>query len=104
MLNAVPPAVLPLADHGRWNGPGPGPWLLLIPLFWLALILLVVLVLRRAVRRRRCAAFGDSPLAVLGRRYAQGEIDADEYRARREVLSEQVGRRGGGTSARGKQP
>ena len=82
-----------LADHD-WNGPGP--WILLIPLFWLAVVFLVVLVLRRTVWRRGCAGRPDSPLSVLGRRYAEGDIDADEYRARRTVLAEDPRERRGG--------
>nr|WP_202035394.1 SHOCT domain-containing protein [Streptomyces mexicanus] len=39
---------------------------------------------------------GDSPLAVLGRRFASGEIDEDEYRRRLSVLEEQFGRPGKG--------
>ncbi|WP_457034371.1 SHOCT domain-containing protein [Kitasatospora sp. P5_F3] len=74
------------------DGAWPGPWILLIPLFWLAVVFLVVLVLRRTLWRRGCG--GDHPLATLGRRYANGEIDAEEYRARRAVLTE--GRAGGG--------
>ncbi|MEV4614614.1 SHOCT domain-containing protein [Kitasatospora sp. NPDC049258] len=66
---------------GHW----PGPWILLVPLFWLAVVAVVVTVARRAGRLRHC---GDAPLAVLGRRYAEGEIDVDEYRTRRAVLTE----------------
>ncbi|MFJ1795772.1 SHOCT domain-containing protein [Kitasatospora griseola] len=77
-----------LADgYGHW----PGPWVLVFPFFWLLVVVLVVLVLRRAVWRRRgwCGGHAEhAPLAVLGRRYAQGEIDADEYRERRAVLTE----------------
>ncbi|GHF58548.1 hypothetical protein GCM10018790_40550 [Kitasatospora xanthocidica] len=85
-----------LAD---WHGPGP--WILLIPLVWIAVVFLVVVVLRRAVWRRRGYGYGcafgyghgagpaaEHPLAVLGRRYAEGDIDAEEYRAKRAVLSE----------------
>ncbi|MFJ1707725.1 SHOCT domain-containing protein [Kitasatospora sp. NPDC088346] len=72
--------LLATAD-GHW----PGPWILLVPLFWLAVVAIVVTVARRAGRLRGCG--GDGPLAVLGRRYANGEIDADEYRARRAVLA-----------------
>ncbi len=83
-----------LADHD-WNGPGP--WILLVPLVWIAVVFLVVLVLRRTVWRRGCATGRpDSPLAVLGRRYAEGGIDADEYRARRAVLAEDPHERRGG--------
>ena len=35
---------------------------------------------------------GDSPLAVLGHRFASGEIDEDEYWRRLSVLDEQFGR------------
>ncbi|MYS41656.1 SHOCT domain-containing protein, partial [Streptomyces sp. SID5998] len=34
----------------------------------------------------------DSPLAVLGRRFASGEIDEDEYWHRLSVLEEHFGR------------
>ena len=70
-----------------WNGPGP--WILLVPLVWIAVVFLVVLVLRRTAWRRGCAAGRpEGPLAVLGRRYAEGDIEADEYRARHAVLTE----------------
>ncbi|MFJ9771745.1 SHOCT domain-containing protein [Kitasatospora sp. NPDC101157] len=88
-----------LAD---WHGPGA--WFLLVPLFWIAVVVLVITLLRRTVWRRRGACgfgagvgpgFGvgapgaaEHPLAVLGRRYAEGDIDAEEYRARRAVLTE----------------
>ncbi|MGW4379111.1 SHOCT domain-containing protein [Kitasatospora sp. NPDC004531] len=72
------------------DGPWPGPWVLAFPFFWLLIAVCAVLVLRRTVwrRRGRCGGFEHAPLAVLGRRYAQGEIDAEEYRERRAVLTE----------------
>ncbi|MFB7615291.1 SHOCT domain-containing protein [Kitasatospora sp. NPDC056181] len=74
-----------LADHdGHW----PGPWILLIPLAWAAVVFLVIVLLRRTVWRRGCGGGPDHPMAVLGRRYAEGDIDADEYRAKRAVLTE----------------
>lgn len=42
---------------------------------------------------------GDSPLAVLGRRFASGEIEEDEYWRRLSVLDEQFGRTGKGGGA-----
>ena len=36
--------------------------------------------------RPRPGSSGGSPLEVLGRRYASGEIDADEYQRRRQAL------------------
>ena len=68
----------------------------------------VVTVLRRTVWRGRgigrggpwramadTRPTGDSPLAVLGRRFASGEIDEDEYWRRLSVLDEQFGRTAG---------
>jgi putative membrane protein len=46
--------------------------------------LLVFLVVLRPWRRRRWHGMGGEH--VLAERYARGEIDEDEYRARRQVL------------------
>ncbi|MQS12052.1 SHOCT domain-containing protein [Streptomyces kaniharaensis] len=82
---------------------GPGPWILLFPLVWIAVLILVIAVLRRTVWRRGFAHGADHPMAVLGRRYAEGDIDAEEYRAKRAVLSESPRSprdRGGGGAGR----
>jgi len=88
-----------------WDGGGPGPWIVLVPLVWVAVVATVVTVLRRTVWRGRSGpwqagvARGEhSPITVLGRRFAAGEIDEDEYWRRLSVLDEQFGRdlRGGG--------
>ncbi|MFE2045565.1 SHOCT domain-containing protein [Streptomyces sp. NPDC059477] len=88
-----------LADWGGGGG-GPGPWILLFPLIWAAVVAGVVTVLRRTARRGRRGPWhagrdvrpsGDSPIAVLGRRFAAGEIDEDEYWRRLSVLDEQFG-------------
>ncbi|MER6444165.1 hypothetical protein DEJ51_01250 [Streptomyces venezuelae] len=74
---------------------GPGPWILFLPLLWAAAVVGVVTVLRRTVLRgrRRAAPYGErSPIAILGRRFAAGEIDEDEYWRRLSVLDEQFGR------------
>ena len=93
----------------NWNG-GPGPWILFFPLIWAAVVIGVVTVLRRTVWRGRGGPWpamdgrygaqgrpvsGDSPIAVLGRRFASGEIDEDEYWRRLSVLDEQFGATGG---------
>jgi putative membrane protein len=87
----------------HWDG-GPGPWILFFPLIWAAVVLGVVTVLRRTVRRGRGGPWrtpadvgpsGDSPIAMLGRRFASGEIDEDEYWRRLSVLDEQFGRAAG---------
>ncbi|MFB7369407.1 SHOCT domain-containing protein [Streptomyces sp. NPDC056222] len=81
---------------------GPGPWVLFIPLVWAAVILTVVTVLRRTGRLRglrgpgpRPAYDEQSPIALLGHRFAAGEIDEDEYWRRLTVLEEQFGRTAG---------
>jgi putative membrane protein len=72
---------------------GPGPWILFFPFVWAAVLFAVFFVLRRTVWRGRRGPWHhhgheNAPLAVLGRRYATGEIDEEEYRQRRAVLGE----------------
>lgn len=55
---------------------------------------------RRGPWQARGAAYGEqSPIAVLGRRFAAGEIDEDEYWRRLSVLDEQFGRLSQGGAA-----
>ncbi len=83
---------------------GPGPWILLFPLIWALVVGAGVTLLRRTVWRGRRGRRGPwrppvderSPIAVLGRRFASGEIDEDEYWRRLSVLDEQFGRAGRG--------
>jgi putative membrane protein len=65
---------------------GPGPWILVFPLFWFGLLALVAWRFARwgPPWRHR---FGGGQ-SVLDEMYARGEIDADEYRRRRDVLQE----------------
>ncbi len=83
-----------------WHEGGPGPWILLFPLVWTAGVIGVVTVLRRTVWRGRGGPWArpfpprsdeQSPVAVLGRRFAGGEIDEDEYWRRLSVLDERFG-------------
>ncbi|MGW0940093.1 SHOCT domain-containing protein [Streptomyces sp. NPDC002666] len=88
---------------------GPGPWVLLFPLVWAAVVITVVTVLRRTVWRGRRGPWqvrGErngpaetSPITLLGRRFAAGEIDEDEYWRRLSVLDEQFGTLGKGGAA-----
>ncbi len=80
-----------LADWG-----GPGPWILLMPVLWAFAVAAAVLVLRRT-RHAFCRPGGPSgpgsrgpgsAAEVLARRFAQGEIDEDEYWSRLSVLNE----------------
>ncbi|MEU5832751.1 SHOCT domain-containing protein [Streptomyces diacarni] len=84
----------------HWHdGGGPGPWILFFPLVWAAVVAGGITLLRRtAVRGRRApwqprTAHGprtphatETPLDLLGRRFARGEIDEDEYWRRTSVL------------------
>ncbi|MFE0964365.1 SHOCT domain-containing protein [Streptomyces fungicidicus] len=79
---------------------GPGPWILFLPLVWaLAIGGGIALLRRTAWRGRRGPArptvADDSPIKVLGHRFASGEIDEDEYWRRLSVLDEEFGRYGG---------
>jgi putative membrane protein len=91
----------PLATHvdGRFGG-GPG-WWIVIPFLWFALFVTVIVLVSRRWRRGPWgpppyaggpAGWGPgahrsgSARAVLSERFARGEIDEQEYRARLEVL------------------
>ncbi|MGA4843521.1 SHOCT domain-containing protein [Streptomyces sp. G45] len=84
---------------------GPGPWILLFPLIWAAVVIGVGTFLRRTVWRGRRGPWwpggrdDSSPIAVLGHRFARGEIDEDEYWRRLSVLNEEFGRTGKGGAA-----
>lgn len=92
---------------------GPGPWVLIFPLVWAAVVVGGITLLRRTVWRGRRGPrawngrtvptgahtaggpSGDSPVDLLARRYAEGSIDDEEYWRRLSVLNEA---RGGGGS------
>jgi putative membrane protein len=80
---------------GAWGGPGIGLWLAVIPLLWIGVFAILFAVFGR--RWRRAAAengYGphgrQSPArqaeATLAQRFAKGDIDESEYRARLEVI------------------
>ncbi|MGH3312190.1 MAG: SHOCT domain-containing protein [Streptomyces sp.] len=84
-------------DLAQWHdGAGPGPWILLFPLIWATVIAGAVILLRRTVWRGGRGPWRGGPAAVrqpenspvdlLGRRFATGEIDEDEYWRRLSVL------------------
>ena len=73
-----------------WYGGGMGivSWLFM-GAFWLALLALIVWLVVRLLPSAQRPAPGlnpQSPEEILDERFARGEIDADEYRARQEVL------------------
>jgi putative membrane protein len=87
-------------NHDGW---GAGDWLamsLMMVVFWGLLIALIVWTVRSF--NNAPARFGGeqsangSADAVLAERFARGEIDEDEFAARRELLHSGTGRSAGG--------
>lgn len=87
--------------HPWGDGGGPGPWVLLFPVVWALVIGAGIALLRRTGWRGRgpdrrptppAPPGAHSPLAVLGRRFASGEIDEEEYWRRLSVLDPEFGR------------
>jgi putative membrane protein len=74
--------------HAGWGG-GPG-WFLLIPLFWIVLLIVLFGVFARRWHRGDHPGGWQGPAvsaeATLAERFAQGDIDEVEYRARLAVL------------------
>ncbi|MBO3662923.1 hypothetical protein [Microbacterium stercoris] len=78
--------------HGPWGGGGPGWLFLLVPLFWIGFFILLAVFIRRGPRFRGGGwggwggHSGPSAESTLANRFANGDIDEQEYRARLEVL------------------
>lgn len=102
MLSTLTQPAAAFADTmAHWGGPwggGPGFLFLLIPLFWIIVFVVLFSIFGRRWRRARWNAMGGyghpgawgapsrSAEATLAERFAQGDIDEKEYRARLEVL------------------
>lgn len=92
VLTTLDTAAIAAHTAGPW-GAGFGWFFLLIPLFWIGVLALFFLIARRA----RWAAWNNghgphwsqparSAESTLAERFAQGDIEEKEYRARLEVL------------------
>jgi putative membrane protein len=82
-------ALLPLADH--WGHDGPGWGFAFVPLIWIAVIVGIVLLIRATGGfGRRGWSRRETAVEALERRFAEGQIDADELRERRAVLDERT--------------
>lgn len=71
-------------DHWMWGMHG-GWWL-----FWIVVIIVFAAYIMRTQKaeRREDSVEVDSPLEVLQRRYASGEISTEEYEERKRKLEE----------------
>jgi putative membrane protein len=105
-----------LATHPGWGWGGPSWLFVLIPLFWIAFFVLLFVFLSRRWRRGWVGPgggpgyYGGHPAwqgqadarsaeKTLAERFAQGDIDEVEYRARLEVLRANRPDGSGATSA-----
>jgi len=77
-----------IATNWNYDGDGPPFPFFLIPLFWLLIFATIITFVTVTRRRRDTTAGRRSGERALAERYAAGEIDADEYRSRRDVLRE----------------
>ncbi len=69
-------------DH--WDGPGP--WRPIFPILWFLFIACIVTLFVVTGRRRALFSGQRAGERRLAERYADGEIDEDEYRSRRATL------------------
>ena len=78
--------------YWRTHGYGAGMWIGMAGGALLGLIVLIALgyLVSRSLLDTRSPAAAD-PVALLDRRLARGEIGIDDYRRRRELLSQQPG-------------
>ena len=77
-------AAQPYMDHDHMDGWGWG-----VMAFVLLLVVVLIGALIYFVARdtgHRSARSGSDPVGVLDHRFAQGEIDEEEYRKRRDIL------------------
>lgn len=77
---------------GWYGGTGWGAWLLMaagMVAFW-GLVIFAVIAIFRGLGTSRDKSEGqtplDDPLRILDERFARGELDVEEYHARRSVL------------------
>jgi putative membrane protein len=77
-----------LIPMAHWDGDGPGWWFIFPPLFWLAVIVGIVLLLRSRRGGPPWRGGRETGIDVLERRYAEGELSLEQYRERRSVLEE----------------
>lgn len=73
-----------MIGHGFWAGPGWGlVGFLVMAAFWILVVMIIVGLVRGGGTRR---GPGAGSLRILEERYAQGEIDREEFLERRRYL------------------
>ena len=76
----------------RWHdGWGPGAWIAMafvMLVFWTIVVAAIIALVRSNQARGQDHIVGrdDGPERILAERFARGEIDADEYKQRRDLL------------------
>ena len=82
---------IPLADswnmHGGWAWAWMVPMMLGMVLFWGAIILGIVWLIRDGVQRRQPAS-AETALTILDRRFAEGGLSPEDYYQRKSVLAD----------------
>ena len=66
--------------EGNWYGGGP----LFMIVFWIIVVVLIVFLINQTVGKGKEA--GESALEILKKRYAKGEIDKEEFEAKKKDL------------------
>ena len=88
---SIPTALL-VADGFDMHGDfGSGWWIVMVlamVVFWAVIVAGVVWVVRELMQNRAAHDIPETPALLLARRFASGEISADEYRDRKAVLSD----------------
>ena len=74
---------------GPWGGDGPPAFWPIFPIAWFLILITLAAVGFFVLRRNRADAPRRAGEARLAEKYAAGEIDAEEYRARLGVLRNQ---------------
>ena len=84
----------PWRENGPWDNDGPPAFWPIFPILWFLVIAGIVTAIVLYNRKRVTEAPRRAGEAKLAERYAAGEIDETEYRARRDVLREKPAKPG----------
>ncbi len=71
-----------MTGDGLWMGFGGG----FMWLFWILIILAIVMLVKAGGSSETSERHNDSPLEILKKRYANGEIDDEEFQRRKKEL------------------